>query len=102
NGPTWGFSDAPLNPPAAGFPAGLAAAPLAASSVWVPSHLTVRTDPINHGTLVSLAAGPGSAQVIEASIDLVHWTPLLTIPVSETGQFQFRDAMTTGGHRFYR
>src|ERR1051325_8607001 len=102
NGPLWVVSGAPLAPPTAGAPAGLAFAPLAASSDEVPSRLTVRSDPLNGGTLISLSAAPGSAQLIEASLDLIHWTPLLTIPVNAAGQFQFRDALTKGGTRFYR
>ena len=102
NGPLWVVSGAPLVPPTAGAPSGLAFSPAAAASDVLPSHLTVRSDPLNHGTLISLSAAPGSAQLIEASLDLTHWTPLLTIPVNAAGQFQFRDALTKSGTRFYR
>ena len=50
-----------------------------------------------------LYAEPGLPYRIEASNDLVHWTPLLTVTAPPGGVLDFRDSTAaTFGQRFYR
>jgi hypothetical protein len=50
---------------------------------------------------VTVTGGISQSCQILYSTDLVHWTPLTTVPLNSSGAGQFTDAVTPGG-RFYR
>jgi hypothetical protein len=78
-----------------------------------PVDQTVLVTPLNQaiGDTATLADGgfsfkfyadPGQTAVVEASTDLVTWTPAMTNTVNALGELEFVETSASNGQRFFR